>query len=203
MINTIASTIKTKLQELGIFERFGGITRAYTRNGITLPIAHDVDGELCWEQGTHKDLVPNNRFKSVAYLEQRTPVTEGLSDRGVKRMPSYTVGLRLVCWVNLKKLGYNAPSVTDRVILTIQKKLRENSRVHSVTEADFTGAQVEVQAMNLVNSTKQDIFAQYTHAEFNRHLLFPFAFFAIDMTVVLHLGDSCFTEVTAQTPIEC
>ena len=203
MINTIASTVKTKLQELDIFERFGGITRAYTRKNVTLPISFDVDGEQCWEQGTHKDLVPNDRFKSVAYLEQRTPVAEGLSDRGAKRKPSYTVGLRLVCWVNLKKLGYNSPTVTDRIILTVQKKLRENSRVHTVTAADFTGAQVEIQAMNVVNATKEDIFSQYSHAEFNRHLLFPFAFFAIDMTAVLHLSDSCFAEVTAQTPIEC
>lgn len=208
MINTIASTIKTKLLELNLFERFGGIVKPYTKvykNGtsITMPIAHDVDGETCFETQKHKELVPNDQFKSVAYIEQRTDAVEGLSDKYPKRTPSYSVGLRLVCWVNLAKLGQADPSVVDRIVLTIQKKLRENDRFITVTESGYTGSQIQIQSMSLVNGTKTDIFGPYSHSEFNKHLVYPFAYFAIDFNAILHLGDACFTEFTAQTEIEC
>lgn len=217
MIHTITTPIKDAISDLPLFTdgtdtRIAGVVQPVTKkdkegNRFTFPASCDVDGLACWEQGRYFDLLPNDLYRAVIYFEQLTGVRfQGYKDSKDKIM-IYQANLRLVGWLNLKKLGSTDCTITSRLVLGIIKALTttkgETSRTSgklSVQDATYTNAVVEVEPVQQVRQD-QSVFSRYTLKETN--LLYPWDYFAIDLACTLYVGRECFDEVTAGAEILC
>lgn len=219
MITTIIAPLKTAISGMDLFTtgtdtRLAGVTIPVTKTDregriVTFPVSCDADGTACYEQGRYFELLPNDRYRAVIYFEQLTDVrfTGYKPEGGKDRVMIYVTDIRLIGWLNAKKLGSADCSITDRVALEIITTLtatagetsREAGRF-SVTDENFTNAIVEIVPIRQV---RQDatIFSRYTLRE--TVLMYPWDYFAIDFTCYLYVGRNCFTPVAAGAEIEC
>ncbi len=152
-------------------------------------------------------MLPNDLYRSVIYFEQLTDVRFETYKDSKDKIMIYQVNLRLVSWVNFKKMGSTDLTIIDRLALGIIKTLTatkgEVSRTSgklSVTDANFTNAVLEVVPVSQVRQDRS-IFSRYTLKEDN--LLYPWDYFAINLACTLYVGRECFTEVVAGAEIEC
>ena len=191
--------------------RIAGIVRPSKKEKdgkqFIFPAAFDVEGRACWEQGRYFELLPNDLYRAVIYFEQLTDVRFETYKDSKDKVMIYQVNLRLVGWVNHKKIGSSDLTIIDRISLGVIKALTatkgEISRTSGrlpVTDASFTNAVVEVVP---VSQVRQDpsIFGRYTLKEDN--LLYPWDYFAINLACTLYVGRECFTEVVAGAEILC
>lgn len=197
----------------GTDTRIAGIVQAVekvdpkTKQKFVFPVSCDVDGTACWEQGRYFELLPNDLYRAVIYFEQLTDVRfEGYKDEK-RRIMIYRTNIRLVGWLNLKKLGSTDCTLTARVVLGIIKALTVNQGEFSrnsgrfvVTDEAYTNAVVEVEPVAQVRQDKS-LFSRYTLKETN--LLYPWDYFAIELACVLYVGRECFDAVEAGTEIVC
>ena len=215
MIHTTIDAIKEKVAELDWAERLTGLVRAVRDPAVggqrfTYPISFDVDGKECWENQQYKDLLPNDLYKSVIYFEQRGAISNNAFDEAdsKRRRRSYSFNLRLVCWVNLNKIGTDQLLTTDRLLLEIQEKIMEGTGeesqegIFNITDSNYTGLYLQ---LNLAGIPEKDlsIFSRYSIGEYDHALVYPFDFFALDFQAVVSLGKDCFTAYTVTDEIEC
>lgn len=206
MINLIATELKTKILELGLTERFGGLVQPVTQdvNGdsFTFPISCDVSGKECFETGKYADLVPNSSYKSVLYFEQIGDVGRPEITGAKRNTIKWSATLRLVGWLNLDKLGETDCAVTDQVVYTIIDKVTEGNGVYDISNAAFTNAKMTVRLDRVVKKSP-DIFRAYSYSEFVGNLVYPFDYFAVDFAVNLYVNKACLTAYVPSTPIDC
>jgi hypothetical protein len=207
MINTIAETIKERLLECNIFERFGGIAVPFEiaiskTQTIRVPITLGVDGQQCFERGRLFDLAPNTLYRSVFFFEDQTgTVVEKIGPK--KNYLAFTGTLRLLGWLHLNKLGNDTGAgYTDRVVGTILAKLAENNWAMEVSDPEFTTGTVTINAARVVRK-EPAVFGRYSFSTFQKAFVFPYDFLAIDLTATLLVGQNCFTPVEAETSIDC
>ena len=215
MIHTIIEPIRTKLETLSFADRVAGlvipVTQPTMKDGrkigqITYPVACDVTGARCWEDGKYFDLLPGDAFQSVLYFEQLSDTTlTGFKD-SKDRIMVFEADVRLVGWLNLKKLGYPDCSITSRLVLSIIKAIQETKGERArtagkftVTDAAFTNAKVEADFRGQ-KIRDRAIFSKYS---FYKELLYPFDYFALDFHVWFEVGKECFTEFALQAEITC
>lgn len=217
MIHIIAEPIKTAISAMTLFTdgtdtRIAGVVTPVTKkdkdgNKFTFPASCDVDGKACYEQGRYFDLLPNDLYRAVIYFEQRTDVRFTGYKPPKDKVMIYETDLRLVGWINAKKLGSTDCSITSRIVLeiiktltTTQGELEKTSGRLTVADAAFINAVVDVLPVSQVRQD-QSIFSRYTLKE--TVLLYPWDYFAIDLRCALYVGRECFDAVTAGEEIVC
>lgn len=225
MIHNIIAPIRDTIADMTLFTgndtRLAGvvvpITKAVQVKGagsapasrdVTFPASCDVSGRACYEEGRYFDLLPNDRYKTVAYFEQQTDVRyTGFKDGTKDKIMTFETDVRLVCWVNAKKLGYADCSVTGRIVLgmitALSARRGEMSRTSGrfdVEDEAFTNAVVEA---DVVRQLRRDasIFSRYTLPVVD--LLYPWDFFALDIRCAFHVGRECFEAVAVGEEITC
>lgn len=205
MINLITSEIKTKLQGLDLVEKIAGLVTPTTievEGGQlwTFPISNDVAGQQCFESGKYMDLVPNSDHKSVIYLEEQRPLTNtGYEEKQVMRFETV---VRVVCWLNLAKLGVSDGTKTSQVSMTIIDNLLENNGIIPITDPNFTNAKLYLE-MDAQAMRNPNIFSRYSYSQFGSHLIYPYDYFAIDFKCKLLVNRACFTAFVAGSVIDC
>lgn len=211
MIHAIVAPIKTAIEALDIADKVGGIVMPLTKeiegqNNIIFPVSCDISGQKCYEDGRYFDLLPSESYKTVMYFEQRSGVRYiGPKGPGSGTMV-YEANVRLVGWLNAKKLGFTDCSITSRVVLTVikailaeQAEYSRNAGRFTVTDGNYTNAIVEAEVVQQVPKDPS-IFSAYT---VQQELLYPFDYFAIDLKCFFEVGKNCFVEVVTGTEIEC
>lgn len=216
MIHAIVGPLKAAVENIALFTtgtdtRTAGVVIPVTRKvgdkRLTFPVSCDVTGATCVEQGRYLELLPNDQFRAVIYFEQRSDVRfVGYLDAKDKLM-RFDADVRLVGWLNLKKMGLTDCSITARVVMGIIKALTttrgetdRNSGRLLITDGNYTNAAVEVVPVRQVRQDKS-IFNRYTIPE--DQLLYPWDYFALDLRCSLIVGRECFAEVTDDVEILC
>lgn len=214
MYNIIANTIKDSLS-LDYLERVGGLVQKAQRpefdatgkeiSRFTFPIECGKPIGECWRPGAkYSDLCPNDKYTGMAYFEAIPPLLfRGYKD-GKRRIMQFGGTLRLVVWLNFKKMGVVDCGVTDRVALEVFGQLTSNlggeDGFFEVTDENFTNAQVLLSVRQYLLRDMR-IFEQYSYSQFLENLFYPFDFFAFDLDVVLEVGRDCFTLVSVSDPL--
>ena len=214
MIQTIIEPIKDAIGGMTLFDpnttdtRLAGIVTPARRKEGVFPIASDVTGRACWEDGKYFELLPNDLYRAVVYFEQITDIIfDGYKEAKDKTM-MYSTNIRLICWVNLMKFGEASPDqITGRLALGIIKELTKvkgdvdrRAGLIPVTDVAFSGALVQVVPTAQIRNDAA-IFNRYTLKETN--LLYPMEYFALDMTCYLEVGRECFDEVVPGVELLC
>lgn len=201
MNHAIATILNTYLSTLPFADRVAGIVKPITFfTGTTdkpikktIPVDCGVSQPDCIG-GKYTDLVPNSKYKSIMYWE----------DNGVKLNTSenqrdfnFTASLRLITWINLKKVGKTDCNVSALAVTNVLNTLPTGYFNNGI----YTRIRVVVGSEIVKNAA---IFGKYSYDEaVTQYLMFPFDYFALDITVNFTILKSCIIDWENETPIIC
>lgn len=193
----LANILKAQIEGLPFIERLGGLVRTLTisedvegtKKRKTFPIDCSVSADDC-VRGKYQDLIPNDAKRSVLYFEEIGPVQDIGRNRENYMFRSQ---LRLVGWLNLKKMGFTDCTWSGKAVLQILSRLpRKPFNSGDLLRIKITSvAEVEKQAAN--------IFGKYTYDEaINQYLLYPFDYFALNISTDFEVNPACIDEIAMQ-----
>ena len=187
MTGALAAILRTYLQGLPFVDRLAGLVRTVTITGEdgkrkAFPVACNVTNADC-TAGRYQDLVPDSSRKSVMYFEDGGTVLTGL----LKGDPQLRSTIRLVGWLNLKKMGLTDCDFATTAITNIIKNLpwtEFNSPANGFVRVKLTG-------LNVLEKSSA-IFSRYTYDEaVTQYLLYPYDYFGLNLTVEYTVRRSC------------
>lgn len=195
MNKEIADIILGKIDGLAWMEKYAGLTRPITisqpnPNGTTpikkmFPIACNVTPEECTTDKYH-DLMPNSKYRSVLYFEDLGTNITGSDARYVNCQST----LRLVCWLNGKKLGYDGCGISAIASMSILKVFA--GMFNPFNEGNFVN--IKIGAINEAPKEPQ-IFTKYGYDESaSQFLMYPFDYFAMNIRVDFSIPFNCITD---------
>jgi len=196
----IATILGSYIDNLNFVERLASVVRPMTfftgseQNTIkkVYPIDCSASHKDC-VTGKYTDLVPNSRYKSIHYFEDGGVAPVNTTQRDWR----FRSSLRLVGWINLKKLGKTDCSVSAQAVLQLINAL-PSGRFNS-------GEYKNIQITSIAEAPKSSaIFSKYTYDEaVTQYLMFPFDYYALDLTVEFTISKSCINDFDLGTPTEC
>lgn len=203
MTTDLAQILREQIEDLPFVERIAGLVRTQIMTEETdlgkkrksFPVACDVSAEDCVKKGKYQDLVPNDKVKSVIYFEENGGSQFLEFVRGDYK---YRSSLRLVGWLNLKKLGVTGCSYSANAVMQILSALpmKPFNALSKYTRVEITG----VSEMEKSNA----IFAKYTYDEgVSQYLMYPFDFFALNITLEYIVPRACISEMILNDPLNC
>lgn len=204
----IADILKSKIEHLNFVDQIAGAIRPVIKVDVIqdednqdiatvrkiFPVACNVSKQDCEDNGRYFDLVPNDKYRTLIYFE----------DRGVRivnregRLMTFRSTLRLVCWINLNKFATTNCSLSSQIAAIIIKNL-PNTKFNS---GDYQ--QITVGSISEVPKSP-DIFASYSYLEeTNQYLLYPFDYFALDIETDFSIRQDCIDDDSIDiTPKTC
>lgn len=202
MNTALAEVLRNQVKDLPFVDRIAGMVRPVIKidsdgNGAKVrkvfPVACDVTEADCNSNSRWTDLVPSTQYKSIIYFE------DGGSRLQNKQAGGYNFrsSIKLVCWLNQKKLGYTDCSVSSQAVLSIIKVLPFGYW----NSEPFTRA-IIVDIQELEKSSV--IFGRYTYSEeTNQYLMFPYDYFCIQIVTEFHVTKACIESMPLLTPKPC
>jgi hypothetical protein len=202
MNTALADITKGYISSLPFVDKIAGLVRPITSSEKiedgkpairkTFPVACNVTHDECMN-GKIMDLVPDSRYKSVLYFEDLGANITGSDARTF----DFESRLKLVCWLNLQKLGKTSCSVSALAIGAILKALPNNN----FNSGDFTRISI---AMVGQDPKSNAIFSKYTYDEqVMQYLMYPFDYFAITLKLNYRLPYACIDSWTNGSEINC
>jgi len=201
MIYLIEENIRSTITDLNFVERYGGIVRPVLVDTDTVPVSRYANLATCFDSGSNLlDLVPDDRYKSVAYWEQRSNV-DVVPGSAKDQYWRIAVDLRLVVWLNLTKLGLTSYSDTDKMELQALKAVRNLDGTH-VDDGAYKFA-IHSVLPRIVTRDPRVVFAPYTYNEKEWAFNYPYSFFGVDFTFNLMLAAGCISDVELGAETTC
>lgn len=197
----IAALIRGYIDDLSFIDKIGGLVKPIVKvqdigDGKVvkkvIPVDCGVTHTDCI-RGKYTDLMPNSNYKSVTYFEDGgvQKINDGRGDF------SFQSNLKLVCWLNLKKLGKTDCSQSALAIASILNVI-PNKFVNS---SPYTRIQITCIGEDAKNPA---IFGKYTYDEEKiQFLMFPYDYFALNFQVKFTIPRHCITGLTPSTETEC
>jgi hypothetical protein len=200
MIVDIGLILKSYLAPLPFVDRLGGIVRPITktdRDGEktikkTFPVDCNVTEHDCIA-GQYTDLVPNSKYKSIHYFEDN-----GTSILQRTAMDfHFQAKLKLVGWLNLKKLGKTECSLSSLAIANILKAFPTNYFNNGI----YSRIQISVLGQDPKDSR---IFSKYSYSEEQtQYLMYPYDYFALNLSVGFSIREACINDWNITPVITC
>lgn len=198
LINTV---IRPYIEALVFKDKVGGVVRPMTLvrvsdDGIKskkiIPVDCGVTHRECIS-GKYTDLMPDSKYKSVIYFEDNG--TQRVDDE--HRDFSFQSNVKLVCWLNLKKLGKTNCSVSSLALGSILKAIPTqylNSAPYTRILITFLGEDPKTPS----------IFGKYTYDEEKiPYLLYPYDYFSLNFSIRYTIPRSCITDFENDPEINC
>jgi hypothetical protein len=202
MNKDLADYLKGFIEPLPFADRVAGLVQPLTivNEGPdnkpikkTYPIACGVTAKDCLNNGKYQHLLPDDRLKSLFYFEDLGIQSEGKENGGFK----FTAKLRLVGWMNLKKLGKTDCSYSALAIASILNAFPtgyQNNTPYTRIQVEVTGQEPKLPA----------IFSKYSlDEEKTQFLLYPFDYFALQIAVSYVIPKSCLSALTVDNELSC
>ncbi len=205
MINSIIQSFTEKVTALNWVERYGGLVRPAVKTFIdensgliynkTYPVSCDVTEKECWEKGRYQDLIPNDRYKSITYFEQRGSIAIRETQFGGRDVLEFSAPMLFVAWLNLPKLGISECS--SPVFEASAIKMLMNM---GVIELPFQALGFKV-IIDGSSPKNEGVFTKYSYGDKFGLLLYPFDFFSISIIVRWYVQPQCLPDYEPSEPI--
>jgi hypothetical protein len=204
MNTDISNIILEEVKTLAWIDKYAGLVRVAVKQTSDttkplrkfFPIACNVTQDDCVKSGTLNDLIPDSKYKSILYFEDGSVQLLGMESGYV----NFRSNLRLVCWLNGQKLGYDGCSLSSIAVLGIIKNLNTliinpfNSGAYS---------KIKIQAVSQ-EPKSQAIFSKYSYDEaVNQYLIPPFDYFALNIITNFSVSNACITDFEERGPDLC
>lgn len=195
MNSEIANIILDQITGLPWIDKYSGLVRVISKtepnptilnpNGVIkkfFPVACNLSIDQCTD-ATYTELMPNSRYKSILYFED-LGVTVLDSD---ERFASLRSSLKLIVWLNGKKLGYNGCGLSAIAELSILKALSTVRK--GFNEGNFTRITINTP---LIDAKSAAIFSKYSYNEdATQYLMFPNDYFSMTIQTTFTAPFSC------------
>ena len=194
MNNKIANIVVSYIKELDWIDKLAGMTqivrvtqtsgdaKVEKRYPISCQMAFD---EACTE-GCYDELAPNSAYRSVVYFEDGS--FSFVRQEG-KRL-YYDSTIRLIAWLNYKKLADGGCGATGNYIVDIIKALP----AFPVTVDDLMSVTIRVMSQAV---RSEAIFAPYTYNVFQtQYLMLPYDFFSLEIRTSFYIIAECVNDTS-------
>tara|TARA_R110002096_G_scaffold135829_5_gene287921 strand:- start:1728 stop:2819 length:1092 start_codon:yes stop_codon:yes gene_type:complete len=107
---------------------------------------------------------------------------------------------RLIVWLNLGKLGISNCTDSFQIIPIIEKEITTKGKI---VGGEFDGAMLWIEPSRMVKQDINTVFGGYDYDKLKNYYLYPFDFFAIDVSFVI---DQCLSKggtFTEGTALDC
>jgi hypothetical protein len=206
MLYIIEPAIRAKILTLPFLERYGGIAHSITAkfqagdgfNAATFPVSMSLTHSECFDRGKYINLVPDDRYKSVAYLEGLNSPARVTFSREKRAMATITQTVRFTAWLNLPKLGW---ATMDNVALAALGTVAMLEGEYPVTYAGQEGRLRVGDA--IIYLDRNNAFGGYSYQDKQALFMWPYGFFSVGFTCTVLLPLSCLAELEIASPIEC
>jgi hypothetical protein len=184
MNNKIANIIVDYIKDLDWIDKLAGLTQVakINQNGVEkrYPISCAMAFDDVCVEGCYDELAPNSAYQSVVYFEDG-----GFSfSKQERNRLYYESSLRLVAWLNYKKLGGGCGS-TGNYIIDIIRALPS----YPVNIDDLMGVNIQVNSQAIRGT---DIFGKYTFNEKQtQYFMLPYDAFALEIKTTFFLIPEC------------
>ena len=202
MNTQVARIIREQIESLPFMDKVGGLVKVVTKqeqsnNGFTtktFPVDCNVTSADCIS-GKYDDLIPNSKYKSIHYFEDL-----GVSISGQDQAFFDFVGkVKLVGWLNLKKLGKTDCNVSHLAQAAILKTIQAKNFNDSTS--GFTRIQIRCDG---IEPKTANIFSKYSYPEsVTQYLMFPFDYYAMTFTVSFRVPYKCIDDWLVSTETNC
>jgi len=156
----------------------------------TFPVSCNLDSKTSYDK--YKDLIPDDKYKSIMYFEDLGVNVVGSDARYINCQST----LRLVCWLNGKRLGYDGCGISTIAVIEILKVFTE--LFNPFNEGKFT--KIKIAAVS-EQAKEPTIFTKYSYDETQTQFLMqPFDYFALQIRVDYSIALSCVTEFELLDP---
>lgn len=192
MTNDIAEILRDKIETLPFVDRIAGLVKALTiseetdsgKKRKTFPVACNVSQADCMA-GAYQDLVPDSAKKSVIYFEEAGG-TQMLGFDGPKM--KFRSNLRLVGWLNLKKMGLTDCGWSSTAVLQIIRELSDYTQ-----PSNHNNKFIHLKITGISEAEKSAaIFSRYTYDEtVTQYLIYPYDYFALNISVEFFVNKNC------------
>jgi hypothetical protein len=191
----IDNILSPEIKALSFVDRYGGVVQTLTQeidDGTPNPKVKsypvscyvDVTEKDCANTGMYQNLVPDDSKDSVVYWEVITPMQNAgktkLNDFHTRKFKGVA---RLVVWMNIAKLGGTDCRTPFFALAPLEKIL---SKQLKISGGDYDGSQLWIQPKGMVLNNEQTIFGKYSYPKESVYALYPYGFFAIDVSFELH-----------------
>ena len=200
----IANKFKELIADLPFADVLAGLTKIHkveipNEGGQPFMEIYPIECAVTSEQiinGDYKDLSPDSSKRSVMYFED---LGIQFNDKNTNEIV-YQSRLRLIGWLNLSHFVGGGCSMSAQVIANILQAL-PYSPINVQGDINLTKLHV-VSTLELPKNA--DIFLRYSYKEEKtQYLMYPFDFFAIELTTVFTLPFKCIPEIEMQDPQKC
>lgn len=186
MNKEIADIILSKIDGLAWVDKTAGLVRTSTIHQPSdkgtikksFPVACDSNNKV--------DLIPDSKKLSVMYFEDLGVNILGSDDRYI----NCESNLRLVVWLNGKRLGYDGCGISSIAIMSILKVFA--GLFNPFNQGNF----VKVKISGISELPKDaSIFGKYTYDEAQtQYLMFPYDYFALQVKTSFSIAFNCLTD---------
>jgi hypothetical protein len=210
MIHLLNSAIQSRITALPFIERYGGAAMPVNApssyigpdgNSVSVlqafPVSCSIEGD-CEAEGYYTKLLPDDRYKSVAYIEATGPASFSQEN-----MQMYKVRQRakFVAWLNMQRIGAIGCGLVEVFALQAAKAIQTLNNVIVMPAGYEEPVRVRVTTENLYFDALS-VFGQYSYAVNARLMLHPYAAFAIDIEMLAMMPAKCLC-LPEFEPIEC
>jgi hypothetical protein len=158
------------------------------------PVSCSLTLDQCISGGRYMDLVPDSKKGCIVYMEDVQASTKVGQEGPLEKWKSQ---LRVVCWVNQKKLGRSECSITGKIFQTFLAALPDQP----VNNGNFIRLDVSAVSQDPINYNP---FAKYSYdEEKTQFMMHPYDYFSFVIELNYNLNKSCITEFTKQPEIPC
>lgn len=203
MLYIIEPVLAPKIQALPFIERYGGIAYPMTHSfGTetlkTFPVSMALTEAQCFDQGKYANLVPDERYKSVSYLEGLNSPAQITFKDPKSHIAIITQAAKLVVWLNMAKLGRTSQVDVGLMALAAVAALQG---LYAVSYGGANG-RMDVDRAS-IRMDRNGSFGGYSYTDKIGLFMWPFAFFSIEFNTVTQLPKSCLTEIENLPAINC
>jgi len=213
MIRLLMQSIKPTIEAIPWVERYGSLAWPLTiqleseGDGVTtktVPYSNYVSQVDCAEESDRYFLLtPDEDKKSIIYFEQAGNCSFSPSPKGHSRYRNQMQGsqnFRLVCWVNLDKIGLVDDSANSLLAAEIYGAVDglKVDRLHPDLSLPITNIKWTVTAEI---AKTLSIFASYSYNDFGSFLMYPYEFFAFEVNCQFLIKKDCISSYVPEDPI--
>ena len=203
MISSAIKFIGDQISALDWVEVYGGLVQTIrmkqgdAENDVynVFPISCDVSEADCVENQKYQDLIPDDSKMSIVYFETTTGLQDNgyLTIKGNSKNKGYRVfkgNVRLVAWLNSTKLGTDSTcNTSDMAMRSIIKLLNKEFGPNTFPAGSlFENSYINFNIAGILPKDHRVIFGRYNYLDSNGYWMYPFDFFAIDLSLTINLA---------------
>ena len=196
MIRDLAKTLMNTIADLPFTDKLGGLVELTSTDSRKMLVSCDYIYSNCQGDKTYLEFVPDTELKSMIYFENDNGAT--LKEKKAGDLMVFETQMRLVGWVNKKKLGYDTCNLTTLIQSSLIKRLMDSKTIKEHTEKPFLA--IKILSVKEDNKTP-NIFTKNGYKDNFRFN--PYDYFSLTIGVHFYVDFNCVDEFVVKTPLEC